>query len=449
MPPRKKKDLGDSNEVTEKMDEVNKALDLKLEDLEDIGPVRLKKLYSNSIYTVDDLLSYGEEALCRMLDINWNDASKMITTAYESINKDDIFSNMIVTGGDYLKYRKEKIKYMTTGLKDLDKILGGGYETGVITEFFGAYGSGKTQIMMVACIMAQLPKDPCCLGCGKTDIEGFEADTIPKCPDCGGTFWGGGGLSEFGKPCRVVFIDTENSFRPERMLQIVYNRELIKTKPQTKTEIKQDSNKEPLNDEEYEKAFQFIENVDVSKPPTTALQMMIIRNLSSIINGELCKKCKKREINEESLPTHQNHPKAKDDMVLQKHNFEKDKPATLVVVDSLISNYRKEFEGRGELSDRQQKLKTHIKHLVRTAESRNVICLIANQVTEALGVMGDPIRPVGGNELAHTSTHRLYLMKPQSIKKNKITVMLVDSPDNPKNEIKLELGSKGIQPQSE
>ncbi len=449
MPPRKKKDLGDSNEVTEKMEEVNKALDLKLEDLEDIGPIRLKKLYSNSIYTVDDLLSYGEEALSRMLDINWNDASKMIVTAYESINKDDIFSNMIVTGGDYLKYRKEKIKYMTTGLKDLDKILGGGYETGVITEFFGAYGSGKTQIMMVACIMAQLPKDPCCLGCGKTDIEGFEADTILKCSDCGGTFWGGGGLSEFGKPCRVVFIDTENSFRPERMLQIVYNRELVKTKPQTKTEIKQDSNKEPLNDEEYEKAFQFIENVDVSKPPTTALQMMIIRNLSSIINGELCKKCKKREINEEGLPTHQNHPKAKDDMILQKHNFEKDKPATLVVVDSIISNYRKEFEGRGELSDRQQKLKTHIKHLVRTAESRNVICLIANQVTETLGVMGDPIRPVGGNELAHTSTHRLYLMKPQSIKKNKITVMLVDSPDNPKNEIKMELGSKGIQPQSE
>ena len=158
MPPRKKKELGNSKEVTEKMDEVNKALDLKLEDLEDIGPVRLKKLYSNSIYTVDDLLSYGEETLSRMLDINWNDASKMIATAYESINKDDIFSNMIVTGGDYLKYRKEKIKYMTTGLKDLDKILGGGYETGVITEFFGAYGSGKTQIMMVACIMLNYPR---------------------------------------------------------------------------------------------------------------------------------------------------------------------------------------------------------------------------------------------------------------------------------------------------
>lgn len=453
MPPRKKKDLGDSDKVVEKMDEVNKALDLKLEDLEDIGPVRLKKLYANSIYTVDDLLNYGEESLCRMLEITWGDATKMITTAYESINKDAIFSNMIVKGGDLFKYRKEKIKYMTTGLPELDGIMRGGYETGVITEFFGAYGSGKTQIMIVACIMAQLPREKCCLSCGKLDTENSFGDRCLLKDNsekvCNGKIWNGGGLSEFGKQCRVVYIDTENSFRPERMFEIVCNRELIKTKPQTKTEVKQDANKEPLNEEEYNKAFEFIDNVDVSKPPTTAFQMMIVRSLSSIIKGDLCKKCKKREINEEGLPTHQNHPKAKDDMKLQTHDFEKDKPATLVVIDSLISNYRKEFEGRGELSDRQTKLKSHIKHLVRTAESRNIVCLITNQIQESLGVMGDNIRPVGGNELAHTSTHRIYLMKPQSIKKDKITAILVDSPDNPKNEVKLELGSKGIQPQIE
>ena len=81
---------------------------------------------------------------------------------------------------------------------------------------------------------------------------------------------------------------------------------------------------------------------------------------------------------------HQNHPKAKDDMKLQSHDFQKDKPATLVIVDSLISNYRKEFEGRGELSDRQTKLKTHIKHLVRTAETRNVVCLITNSSIRSL-----------------------------------------------------------------
>jgi len=443
MPP-KKKIAEESKDITKKMEKVNEALDLKLEDLEDIGPVRLKKLRVNSIYTVDDLLSHGEESLVRMLDINWGEASKMIATAYESINKDDIFSNMIVKGGDYMKYRKEKIKYMTTGLPELDALMRGGYETGVITEYFGAFGCGKTQFMIVACIMAQLPKKPCCLSCGKNDQE----IVIGKCP-CGGTWWEGGGLSEFGKPCRVVYIDTENSFRPERMFEIICNREIVKTIPQNKTEIKKDANKEVLNDEEYEKAYNFVNNVDVSKPITTALQMLLVRNLASIINGDLCGKCKKREINELGLPTHQNHPKAKEDMKLQSHDFQKDKPATLVIVDSLISNYRKEFEGRGELSDRQMKLKTHIKHLVRTAESKNVVCLITNQVQEALGVRGDTIRPVGGNELGHTSTHRIYLMKPQTLKTNKIVAILVDSPNNAKNEAKLELCSKGIQKQTE
>ncbi len=65
MPPKKKT-------VSEKREAVNEAVSLKLEDMEGIGPIRLKKLYSNGIYTIDDLLSYGEEALSRMVDISWD-----------------------------------------------------------------------------------------------------------------------------------------------------------------------------------------------------------------------------------------------------------------------------------------------------------------------------------------------------------------------------------------
>jgi nucleotidyltransferase/DNA polymerase involved in DNA repair len=80
MAPRKKKDVLDKSET------VSDSLNLKLEDMEGIGPIRLKKLYANGIYTVDDLLSYGEEALSRMLDISWDDAKKMTQTANESLN---------------------------------------------------------------------------------------------------------------------------------------------------------------------------------------------------------------------------------------------------------------------------------------------------------------------------------------------------------------------------
>ena len=426
--------------VTDKMETVNDIISLKLEDMDGIGSVRLKKLYSNGIYTVDDLLGYGEESLSRMLDISWDDAKKMTMVANESLNSEDVLSSIVVSGKDFFNYRKDKIKYMTTGVEEFDEITGG-FETGVITEFFGAFGSGKTQFMLVACVMSQLPEEKCCLSCGQTDEEKVKSD---KC-ECGGTWWKGGGMSSFGKQSKVIYIDTENSYRPERLFEIVCNRELIKTKPQTKTQEKKCETKEPLDDEEYEKAMQFVYNIHISRPRTSALQMLVVANLSSMISGELCKHCQKREITKDSEPTHQNHPKAKDDMRLEHHDFEKDITANLVVLDSITGKFRKEFEGRGTLSDRQVKLSSHVRLLESVVESKNIICLVTNQAQEALGVMGDNIRPVGGNVIGHTFTHRIYLKKPQSMSKDKITAILVDSPNKAKNEVVLELGAKGIQ----
>lgn len=450
-------DKPEVNKVTESMDKVTKALEKRLEDLEGIGPVRLKKLYANGIYTVDELMSQGEEWLVKTLDIPWDDARKLVQIANESLNTSDVFSSMYVSGRDYDKHIKERTVRLTTGLKEFDAILdkhGKGYESGVITEFFGAYGAGKTQVMMVACIMAQMPKDPCCLHCGQTEKLDTEKCQLVPNPDkpkeiCGGTIWQGGGLSEWGKPCRVIYFDTENSYRPERLFDIVCNRELVKTKPQTITQIKEKAIKEPLNDEEYEKAMVIVDNVNVSRPRTSGLLMMYVNNLGSAVDGDFCKICHKREIDNELKPTHQNHPKAekakKDGIELEEHDFTRDTPVKLVVIDSLTGKFRKEFEGRGELSDRQMKLKSYIKMLENTAESKNIVLLVTNQVQEALGVMGDNIRPVGGNEIGHTITHRIYLKKPQSITKNNIDITLVDSPSMPKNTIKVELGFKGIQ----
>lgn len=80
-------------------------------------------------------------------------------------------------------YRKER-QYITTGSRNLDRILGGGIETGTITEFYGPYGSGKTQICMQLAVNVQLPPEK-------------------------------GGLN--GK---ALYIDTEGTFRPERVLEI-------------------------------------------------------------------------------------------------------------------------------------------------------------------------------------------------------------------------------------
>ena len=84
------------------------------------------------------------------------------------------------TGMDVLTKRQKVIK-ISVGSSQIDALLGGGFETGAITECFGEFGSGKTQIghVLAAQVLA-------------SDAE-----------------------------ASVVFIDTENTFRPERIKQLV------------------------------------------------------------------------------------------------------------------------------------------------------------------------------------------------------------------------------------
>jgi len=78
----------------------------------------------------------------------------------------------------------------TTGSSSLDGILGGGVETGAITELIGEYGTGKTQICFTLSVTAQLPEE-------------------------------GGGLGG-----RVCVIDTEGTFHPERIIQIAEGKDI-------------------------------------------------------------------------------------------------------------------------------------------------------------------------------------------------------------------------------
>ncbi len=87
------------------------------------------------------------------------------------------------TGEDVLK-RREKVIKITTGSKAVDELIGGGFETGCISETFGQFGSAKSQIAHVLAVTAQLP------------------------------------LEKGGANGKVVFIDGESTFRPERIIQI-------------------------------------------------------------------------------------------------------------------------------------------------------------------------------------------------------------------------------------
>src|SRR3990172_1834924 len=303
-------------EIEKQLEEVEKVWEFNLSDLEGIGPIKLKKLNSHGIFKAEDLLIRGANELAGLLVIN---------------------------------YRKEKIKYLRTGASNLDEALGGGYETGVITELYGEFGSGKTQFCLVASVLAQLPIKKQCFECH----EQFDDSELIRCPKCNVKLeTKGGGLSLPNHPCKVLYMDTENSYRSDRVLTIVKELGLVKTKPQSITEEKRGDEKEFLNEEEKQKAYDFIRNTLVMKPSNASSQWMMGQKFVEYMEKD------------------------------------KEKQVKLIIIDSLTNHFRLDYSGRGELSNRQVLLNQHVKHISRLAEYKNVVILVANQVQQDLSMLG-------------------------------------------------------------
>jgi len=148
----------------------------RLEDLPGVGPATAQKLRELGFHTVESLAT----ATIRELEpagVGEKKAFEVIRAARSSI------SVSFIRADELLKMRQSVLR-LTSGSKALDDILGGGLETQTITEFYGEYGSGKSQLCHQMCVNVQLP------------------------PEKGGL--GGGAL----------YIDTENTFRTERIVQM-------------------------------------------------------------------------------------------------------------------------------------------------------------------------------------------------------------------------------------
>ena len=88
------------------------------------------------------------------------------------------------TSASLIAQQRAEVIQITTGCRELDTILEGGVETGSITELYGEYRCGKTQLSHTLCVTCQLP----------VDMGGAEG--------------------------KALFIDTEGTFRPQRLAQI-------------------------------------------------------------------------------------------------------------------------------------------------------------------------------------------------------------------------------------
>lgn len=278
----------------------------RLTDIPGIGPGIAAKLEAAGVYDLMGLAVMSPVALSEMAGVGEAVARKAIQAARGLLKLG--FSD----GLEFAK-RRESIMFITTGSKNLNGLLGGrGVETGAMTEAYGAFGSGKTQLGLTLAVNAQLPKE------------------------------------QGGANGKSVYIDTEGTFRPDRIKQIA---EGMGANPE-----------------------KVLKNILVARAFNSDHQILLIDKINEMIkDGE---------------------------------------PIKMVIIDSLTAHFRAEFSGRGQLADRQQKLNKYLHNLIKMAEQHNLAVYVTNQVMANPAMMfGDPTTAIGGNIVGHASTYRMYLRR--------------------------------------
>lgn len=122
--------------------------------------------------------------------------------------------------------------------------------------------------------------------------------------------------------------------------------------------------------------------------------------------------------------------------------FENPGEFRVLIMDSIMALFRAEYSGRGELSERQQRLSHLLSKLQKISEEYNVAVFLTNQVTADPGnSMSTWPKPIGGNILAHAATTRIFCRKGKG--ENRVA-KVVDSPDMPEEEATYKITEAGI-----
>ncbi len=313
---------------------------MELEDLPGVGPAIAEKLREAGLTTLEAIAVASPAELVATVEIGEATAAKIINAAREAADIGGFET------GEKILERRENIGKLTTGSKSLDGLLGGGLETCAMTEFYGEFGSGKTQIAHQLVVNVQLPPE------------------------------------EGGLDGSAIMIDTENTFRPERIKDMAEGLGL-----------------------DYREV---LKNIHVARAYNSNHQILLVE--------------KAKELADELRDT--------------------DKPVRLLIIDSATAHFRSEYVGRGTLSDRQQKINKHLHDALRFGDLNNAAVMITNQVqVRPDAFFGDPTRPIGGHIVGHTATFRIYLRKSKGEKR---IARLVDSPNLPEAEAVFTVTKAGI-----
>ena len=135
----------------------------RLEDLPGVGPATAQKLRELGFNTVESLATAAIKEL-EPAGIGEKKALDIIRAARSTL------SLSFIRADELLKMR-QNVQRLTSGSKAIDEILGGGLETQTITEVYGEYGSGKSQICHQLCVNVQLPVERGGLGGGALYVD--------------------------------------------------------------------------------------------------------------------------------------------------------------------------------------------------------------------------------------------------------------------------------------
>jgi len=277
---------------------------MDIEELPGVGKSIAEKLREAGFSSLESIAAASISEI-KEAGLGESSAIKIINAARKNLDMG------FETGLDVLK-KREQVGKLTTGSEEFDNLLGGGIETQAITELFGKFGSGKTQLGHQLSVNVQLPKE-------RGGLEGT-----------------------------AIYIDTENTFRPERIQQMSKHLDL-----------------DPDD---------VLKNIHVARAYNSDHQMLLAEKAA-----ELAKEYNTKLVVVDSLTAH--------------FRAEYTGRGTLAERQQKLNRL---------LHTLQRKI----------ADLHNVAVVVTNQVMARPDILfGDPTAPIGGHIVGHTATFRIYLRK--------------------------------------
>ena len=282
-----------------------------IDKLPGVGPATAEKLRDAGYIDIMSIAVASPKELSDAAEIAEVTGSKIILHARRQADIGEFET------GSALLEKRAKVGRVSSGSKVFDELMGGGFETQSIVELFGEFGSGKTQIAHQLCVIVQLPKE-------KGGLEGH-----------------------------AFYIDTENTFRPERIVQMAEAYDL-------------DSD-------------EVLKNIHVARAYNSSHQMLLVDKVK-----ELSKDIPASLLVVDSLTAH--------------FRAEYVGRGALADRQQKLNKHMHDLLRWGDLNN-------------------GVVCVTNQVSSKPDAFFGDPTRPIGGHIVGHTATFRIYLRKSKGPKR--------------------------------